>query len=82
MKVRENSIEETDKYAYLGERNNKRMNFTDHIKLVDGKVEAAYQTILAVAEDRECKGIQMKCIWKLVKTCIIQRLRIKRDLGA
>ena len=47
------------------------MNLSDHIKLVEGKVEAAYQTILAVAEDREFKGIQMRCIWKLVDTCII-----------
>ena len=47
------------------------MNLKDHIKHIEGKVEAAYQTLLTIAEDREFKGIQMESIWKLIKTCIV-----------
>ena len=47
------------------------MNLADQIKSINSKVEAAYQTLIAVAEDREFKGIQMQCIWKLVNTCIV-----------
>ena len=64
-------IDETDKYTYLGEVINKNMNLKDHIKNIGGKVEAAYQTIIAIAEDQNFKNIKMSCIWKLVKTCII-----------
>ena len=71
LKLGQQEIEETEKYTYLGEVNNKLMNLKDQIKLIEGKVEAAYQTLLAVAEDREFKGIQMQCIWKLINTCIV-----------
>ena len=36
--------------------------------MLEGKVEAAYQTILHIAKD---KGLKMAIIWKLVETCII-----------
>ena len=71
LKIGENVIEETDKYTYLGEINNKLMNLKDQIKSIEGKVEAAYQTMITIAEDREFKGIQMECIWQLVNTCIV-----------
>ena len=71
LKIGEKNIEETDKYAYLGEINNRILNLKDHIKHIEGKVEAAYQTLIAVAQDRDFKGIQMECIWKLVSTCIV-----------
>ena len=71
LKIGDNVVEETDKYTYLGEVNNKAMNLKDQIKNIEGKVEAAYQTLVAVAEDQNFKGIKMKCIWKLVKTCIV-----------
>merc|ERR1712079_686393 len=71
LKLGDRRIEETDKYTYLGEVNNKCMNLKDHIKQLEGKVESSYQTLLAVAEDREFKGIQLQCIWKLINTCII-----------
>ena len=64
------TLEETDKYTYLGEINNKSMNMSNQIDNIEGKVEAAYQTLLAVAEDREFKEIKMQAIWKLVQTCI------------
>ena len=71
LKLGEKNIEETDKYTYLGEVNNKGMNLKDQIKNIEGKVEAAYQTLVAVAEDQNFKSIKMECIWKLVKTCIV-----------
>ena len=71
LKIGQNTIEETEKYTYLGEVNNRSMNLKDQIKSIEGKVEAAYQTIIAVAEDQNFKGIKMECIWKLVRTCII-----------
>ena len=60
-------IEETEKYTYLGEVMNKHMKLSDHIRTIGGKVEAAYQTIVAVAEDQNFKNIKMECVWKLVK---------------
>ena len=61
-------IDETDKYTYLGEIINKRMTLKDHINNLEGKVEAAYRTILAIAGDQSFKNVSMECIWKLVKT--------------
>ena len=60
MKIAGNIIEETDKYTYLGEVNNKSMNLKKQIKNIEGKVEAAYQTIIAVTEDQTFKGIKME----------------------
>ena len=39
--------------------------------MLEGKVEAAYQTILYIAKDKIFKGLKMAIIWKLVETCII-----------
>ena len=47
------------------------MNLKDQIKNIESKVEAAYQTVIAIAEDQNFKDIKMECIWKLVKTCIV-----------
>ena len=47
------------------------MDMSDQITVIESKVEAAYQTLLTVAEDREFKKIKMKTIWLLVQTCII-----------
>ena len=71
LKLGDRIIDETDKYTYLGEINNKNMNLKDQIKSIESKVEAAYQTLIAIAEDQNFKNIKMECIWKLVKTCII-----------
>ena len=71
LKLGNQTLEETSKYTYLGEINNQRMNMKDQIKAIEGKVEAAYQTLIAVAEDREFKKIKMQAIWVLVNTCIM-----------
>ena len=46
------------------------MNMTEQITSIGRKVEAAYQTLIAVAEDREFRGIKMQAIWTLIQTCI------------
>ena len=71
LKLGDKIIEETEKYTYLGEVNNKLMNMAHQITSIEGKTEAAYQTLIAVAEDREFRKIKMQAIWKLVQTCII-----------
>ena len=71
LKLGDSTIDETDKYTYLGEVNNKNMNLKDQIKIIESKVEAAYQTLIAIAEDQNFKDIKMECVWKLVQTCII-----------
>ena len=64
-------IDNTNKYKYLGEVINSKLNLDDHISQMKGKVEAAYQTVLAITEDRHFKHIKMKAVWKLVNTCIL-----------
>ena len=78
LKLGDMEIEETDKYKYLGEIINNKGNIEDHIKppppikMLEGKVEAAYQTILHIAKDKNFKGLKMAIIWKLMHgTCII-----------
>ena len=39
--------------------------------MLEGKVEAAYQTILHIAKDKNFKGLKIAILWKLVETCII-----------
>ena len=71
LKIGDRIIEETDQYTYLGEVNNKLMNLKHQIMNIERKVEAAYQTMITVAEDREFRGIKMECVWKLISVCII-----------
>ena len=65
------TLETTEKYKYLGVTLNSKWNLDDHIKAVKGKVEAAYQTILSIAQDRSFKGMQMEVMWKLLESCIL-----------
>ena len=64
------TLEYTNKYKYLGEMFNNKWNLDDHIIEIKSKIEAAYQTILAVAQDRKFMGMEMEVIWKLYETCI------------
>ena len=63
-------LEYTEKYKYLGITLNNKNNMSDQIKTIKSKTEAAFQTILHLARDRNFKGIEMDIIWKLVETCI------------
>lgn len=71
LKLGNRTIEETDKYRYIGEINNKRMNTSDQIKAIESKLEVAYQTLIAITEDREFKSIKMESVWLLVNTYIV-----------
>ena len=63
-------IEPTDKYKYLRETVNEKLNLKDQKKQIEGKVEAAYQAMLAKTGDQHFKNIHMETIWKLMSTCI------------
>lgn len=64
------TLNTTTKYKYLGVTLNNKNNLTDHITNIKQKTEAAYQTILAILQDSNFKGIQLKSAWKLLETCI------------
>ena len=71
LKLGNQQIQETEKYTYLGEINNRKMNLKDQIESISRKTEVAYQTLMAITGDREFKGIRMASIWRLISTCII-----------
>ena len=71
LKLGNIALKKTDKYIYLGEMMNNKGNMEDHIHMIEGKVEAAYQIILHIAKDNNFKFIKMGVIWKLLETCII-----------
>ena len=50
---------------------NTKGNLDNHIKCVEGKTEAAYQTIIFLANNINVKGIEMDTILRLVETCIL-----------
>ena len=64
-------VEPNEKYKYLGEMVNEKLNLKDQLKQIEGKVEAAYQARLVIAGDCHFKNIDMKTFWKLVSACII-----------
>ena len=61
----------TNKYKYLGLIQNTKNNLEEQIKGIRGKVEVAYQTILAIATDQTLINLEMETIWKNIETCII-----------
>ena len=58
-------------YKYLGLLQNEKNNMKDHIQALKGKVEAAYQTIIAITGNRTISGIEMKAMWELLECTII-----------
>ena len=60
----------TDKYKYLGEVINNKLNLQDHIKALKAKAEAAYQTILTIMGNNIFHNIELEVAWKLLETCI------------
>ena len=65
------TLDLTTTYKYLGEMINGKTNLKDQITQLERKLEAAYQTILAIAGDRHFRNTQIETIWKLVTTCLI-----------
>ena len=56
LKLGDTTLEYTNKYKYLGETLNHKSNMEDQIKEIRKKTEAAFQTILTVAGDKDFKG--------------------------
>ena len=48
FKLGEMELEYCNAYKYLGRLQNEKNNMSDHIRALKGKVEAAYQTIIAI----------------------------------
>ena len=63
-------LEYCEKYKYLGKIQNDKNNLKDHIQMIKSKVEGAYQTILAIAGNRQFKEIELQTIWELIETTI------------
>jgi hypothetical protein len=63
-------IDYVNQYKYLGEIINDKRNMEDQIPEIKRKAEAAFQTILVIAGDKELRKIKMEIIWKLIETCI------------
>ena len=59
-----------EKYKYLGFMQSEKNNLKEHIKGLKGKVESTYQTILAIAGNKNFKNIELQTIWQLVESCI------------
>ena len=64
-------LEVADKYKYLGQIINHKGNLMDHLKMVKGKTEAAYQRILSTAGSATFYDIEMEVIWKTISTNIL-----------
>ena len=64
------TLDNTNKYKYLGEYINAKNNLDDQLQTIRAKTEAAYQTIMLLAGDNNFREIEMKCIWRLLETCI------------
>ena len=50
------TLDLTTTYKYLGEMINDKTNLKDQIAQLERKLEAAYQTILAIAGDRHFRN--------------------------
>lgn len=70
LKIGDMTLQYVDTYKYLGEVRNSQNNLSDHIEEVRGKAEAAYQTLLSVAQNNNFQNIQMEAVWKMYETCI------------
>ena len=60
-----------EKYKYLGTTFSNENNMDEHIKDSKRKVEAAYNTAMAIAGSVNFKNIEMRVIWELMETCIL-----------
>ena len=57
--------------TYCGMYETLGKGLNNQIEELKGKVEAAYQTMLSIAGDKQFRNIEMKAIWKMIETCII-----------
>ena len=74
------NLKYTDKYKYLGYIQNNKNNLEDHIKALKGKVENAYQTLLAIAGNKNFNNIEMQTIWELTQSCIESTIAYSNEI--
>ena len=60
-----------DKYRYLELTQNRKNNYDDHFKIVKGKLEGAYQKMMALIGNSAFSGIEMEAIWTVVQACLL-----------
>ena len=65
------NLEYCSNYKYLGYTPNDKNNMSDLIQALKGKVEAAYQAILAISGNRNFKNIQMRTLRELIESSIV-----------
>ena len=66
----EMTLENTDKYKYLGIIQNEKNNLDDHLEATRGKVEGAFQKMMALTGNANFMQIEMQTIWTVVQACI------------
>ena len=74
------NLKYTDKYKYLGYIQNKKNNLDNHIKALKGKVENAYQTLLALAGNKNFNNIDKQTIWELTQSCIASTISFSSEI--
>ena len=62
------NLENTDTYKYLGITFNTKGNMTLNL---EGKTEAATQTIINISNNNSLKKLQLPTTWKLHQTCLL-----------
>ena len=69
--IGEIQLKETESYKYLGYLQNTKNNDEDQIHNIKGKVEAAYQKLMAIVGNTYFNNIEMATIWTITEACII-----------
>lgn len=64
-------LEITENYKYLGLIFNDKQNDNNHVELLRGKVEGAYQKMLTLTKDVTFSNIEMQTVWETVEKCIM-----------
>ena len=66
----EMTLEECSEYKYLGVMISQSRNLEKHLQDMKRKVEAAHNTIMAIAGSTDLKNIELKTIWTTLEACI------------
>ena len=74
------NLKYTDKYKYLGYVQNNKNNLEDQIKATKAKVENTYQTLLAIAGNKNFSNIEMQTIWELTQSCITSTIAYSSEI--
>ena len=74
------NLKYTEKYKYLGYVQNNKNNLEDHIKATKAKVENTYQTLLAIAGNKNFSNIEMQTIRELTQSCITSTIAYSSEI--